>query len=158
MLFRSLMQTESILLEPYYTYRLEVPEECLGRAMTDIKMRLGTMQGPEMTDEYAALAGKAPVSAMQEYAKEVSAYTKGRGRLFLSYGGYDLCRNQEEAVREIGYDAGADVENPSSSVFCSHGAGTVIEWDHVAEWMHLESALPKKTVEKPEEGGVKQSF
>ncbi len=155
---QGLMQTESILLEPYYTYRLEVPEECLGRAMTDIKMRLGTMQGPEMTDEYAALAGKAPVSAMQEYAKEVSAYTKGRGRLFLSYGGYDLCRNQEEAVREIGYDAGADVENPSSSVFCSHGAGTVIEWDHVAEWMHLESALPKKTVEKPEEGGVKQSF
>ena len=142
---QGLKQASSVLLEPYYAYRLEVPKDCLGRAMTDLEMRHGTIEGPEISQESAILTGKAPVSELQEYAKDVTAYTKGGGRLFLSYGGYDLCHNQEEVIAQTGYDDAADLENPSSSVFCSHGSGYIVEWDHVAEHMHLESILKSGT-------------
>ena len=93
---QGLMQAECVLLEPYYEYRLEVPEAFTGRAMTDMKMRCGSMEGPDIKDGLAVLTGKAPVALLQEYAKEVAAYTKGNGRLFLSYGGYGACHNPEE--------------------------------------------------------------
>lgn len=142
---QGLRQAESALLEPYYAFRLDVPETCVGRAMTDIERCGGTMEGPEITDGRAMLSGKAPVCALREYAKEVAAYTKGSGRLSLSYGGYEICRNADEVIAQIGYDVDADVQNTADSVFCSHGAGHIVAWDRVPEAMHLESALSQKT-------------
>ena len=141
---QGLMQAECVLLEPYYEYRLEVPEAFTGRAMTDMKMRRGSMEGPDIKDGLAVLTGKAPVALLQEYAKEVAAYTKGNGRLFLSYGGYGACHNPEEVIGQTGYDPDADLLNPSGSVFCSHGAGQLVEWDRVKEFMHVESVLAAK--------------
>lgn len=141
---QGLMQAECVLLEPYYEYRLEVPEAFTGRAMTDMKMRCGSMEGPDIKDGLAVLTGKAPVALLQEYAKEVAAYTKGNGRLFLSYGGYGACHNPEEVIGQTGYDPDADLLNPSGSVFCSHGAGQLVEWDRVKEFMHVESVLAAK--------------
>ena len=156
---QGLKQAESILLEPYYEYRLEVPEQFTGRAMTDLKMRHASMEGPKLEEGMAVLVGKAPVASLQEYVKEVTAYTKGNGKLFLSYGGYDVCSNPEEVIERIGYDAEADLENPSASVFCGHGAGFLVEWDRVPEFMHLESILPHKEKEDSQQAVIAaQSF
>ena len=144
---QGLKQAESILLEPYYEYRLEVPEAFLGHAMTDLQLRHGSMERPAIRDGIAVITGKAPVSVMQEYAKELAAYTRGSGRLFLSYGGYDICHNPKEVIAEIGYDAEADLANPTGSVFCAHGAGYLVDWDQVPEFMHVESVLHKKSWE-----------
>ncbi len=144
---QGLKQAQSVLLEPFYEYRLEVPEGTVGRAMTDIEMRRGTMEGPEIQNGTAVLTGKAPVALFCEYAKEVAAYTKGSGKLFLSYGGYDVCHNPEEVIAQIGYDSEADSENPTGSVFCAHGAGFLVEWNRVPEFMHVESVLTKKSME-----------
>ena len=103
------MQAECVLLEPYYEYRLEVPEAFTGRAMTDMKQRHGSMDGPDIKNGFAVLTGAAPVALLQEYAREVAAYTKGNGRLFLSYGGYDICHNSEEVIVSAGYDPQADL-------------------------------------------------
>ena len=134
---QGLRQAKSVLLEPYYEYRLEVPAEMAGRAMTDLKLRQASIEGPEIWDGAALLMGKAPVALLQEYAKEVAAYAKGAGRLSLSYGGYGLCHNAEEVINEIGYDVDADLENTASSVFCTHGAGYIVEWDRVPEMMSV---------------------
>lgn len=147
---QGLMQAESVLLEPYYEYRLELPEGFLGRAMTDLEMRGAAMNAPKILDGTGTLAGKAPVSALQEYAKEVAAYTKGSGRLSLSYGGYGKCCNPDEVIAETAYDPLADLDNPAGSVFCSHGAGVYVEWDHVKEHMHLESVLQAPSKESGE--------
>lgn len=155
---QGLKQAESLLLEPYYVYRLHVPEEFVGRAMTDIKMRNGTMEGPEISDGEAFFTGRVPVACFQEYAKEMAAYTKGRGRLFFSYGGYGACHNSADVIAQIGYDDEADPDNPSSSVFCSHGAGYLVEWDRVPEFMHLESFLSgQKNERDAKDYGVLQS-
>lgn len=145
---QGLMQAESVLLEPYYAFRLEVPQQMVGRAMTDIEKMHGTFDTPQSEGELSILEGSAPAACMQDYQREVIAYTKGNGRLFCSLKGYEPCHNAEEVIKASGYDADRDTKNPSGSVFCSHGSGYNVSWDHVKEHMHIESVL---TVEKQEE-------
>ncbi len=142
---------ESVLLEPYYAYRLEVPEAMIGRAMTDMELKYGSIEGPEISGKTAVLTGAAPAALMQDYAKEVASYTKGTGRLHLSYGGYRECHNPEEVIAQIGYDSEADLEHPAASIFCQHGAGYYVEWDRVPEFMHLESILAGEAKEGEKE-------
>ncbi|MBQ7863500.1 MAG: TetM/TetW/TetO/TetS family tetracycline resistance ribosomal protection protein [Lachnospiraceae bacterium] len=136
---QGLKKAKSILLEPVYEFRLEVPQESVGRAMTDIGKMQGKFSDPEMTGNIAVLCGTAPVATMQEYPMEVAAYTKGEGRIFLSPGGYEPCHNEEEVIAAMGYDSEADLANPTGSVFCAHGAGFVVPWDEVENYMHLET-------------------
>ena len=138
---QGLMQAQSVLLEPVYEFRLEVPRELLGRAMTDMDKRCGSFSLREMGGETAALEGTAPVSTLWDYQKEVTAYTKGRGRLFCALKGYGPCHNASEVIEEKGYDPEGDLRNPTGSVFCAHGAGFNVPWDQVKDYMHLESAL-----------------
>ena len=145
---QGLRMAESILLEPYYKFRLEIPQQMVGRAMTDIEKMHGTFETPDTSKEMAVLQGVAPVSTMQGYQKEVLAYSKGMGRFFTTLNGYDICHNAEEIIEEAGYDPDHDLENPCGSVFCSHGAGYNVSWDEVPEHMHLESVLAKETEEE----------
>ena len=136
---QGLKKAKSMLLEPVYEFRLELPQECVGRAMTDIGKMQGKFADPEMTGKFAVLTGTAPVATMQEYPMEVAAYTKGEGRIFLSPGGYELCHNEEEVIASMGYDSEADLANPTGSVFCAHGAGFVVPWNEVENYMHVET-------------------
>lgn len=138
---QGLMQAESILLEPYYEFRLEISQDNIGRAMTDIERMHGNCNLPEIINEDAVLTGTAPVSTMNGYQTEVTAYTKGSGRLFCTLKGYAPCHNTEEVIAQSGYDAESDLANPSASVFCAHGAGYVVTWDEVNDYMHLDSVL-----------------
>lgn len=138
---QGLMQAQSVLLEPVYEFRLEVPMALVGRAMTDMDKRCGSFSLKEMGGEMAALEGTAPVSTVWDYQKEVAAYTKGRGRLFCSLKGYAPCHNAREVIEEKGYDPEGDPGDPTGSVFCAHGAGFNVPWDRVKDYMHLESAL-----------------
>ena len=135
---QGLMQAENVLLEPYYAFRLEIPSEMTGRALTDIQRMNGEFDGPETEDDMAVITGSAPVSEMQDYQREVTTYSRGRGKLFCTLKGYFPCHNQDEVVEVIGYDPERDVENPTGSVFCAHGAGFVVPWYEVEEYMHLE--------------------
>lgn len=141
---QGLKRAESILLEPVYEYRLEIPSEMVGRAMSDLQRMQADFSLPESEGEMSVLTGTAPVVHMQEYQKEVLAYTKGHGRLFCSLRGYEPCHNVEEVIEKIQYDSESDLENPTSSVFCSHGAGFNVSWDKVEEYMHT-SPQEKKT-------------
>ncbi|MDO4307157.1 MAG: TetM/TetW/TetO/TetS family tetracycline resistance ribosomal protection protein [Eubacteriales bacterium] len=143
---QGLKKARTILLEPYYEFRLEVPSEMIGRAMTDIQKMQGTINPPEIDGEMSVLTGTAPVSSMRDYQNQVISYTKGRGRMFCSLKGYAPCRNQDEVVETIGYDAERDLENPTGSVFCAHGAGFVVPWDQVEEYMHLEGGIDLEEV------------
>ncbi len=136
---QGLKKAKSILLEPVYEFRLEIPQESVGRAMTDIGKMQGKFSDPEMNGNLAVLCGTAPVATMQEYPMEVAAYTKGEGRIFLSPGGYEPCHNEEEVIAAMGYDSEADLANPTGSVFCAHGAGFVVPWDEVEHYMHVET-------------------
>ena len=138
---QGLMQASSVLLEPWYTYRLEIPTESLGRAMNDLQRMQGSFAQEANQGELAVLTGEAPVVEMRDYALEVSGYTHGRGRLLCSFGGYFPCHNQNEIIAQAQYDPTADLENTPDSVFCSHGSGTVVKWDQVPEHMHLPSCL-----------------
>ena len=138
---QGLMQAENVLLEPYYEFRIELPSENVGRAMTDIQNRFGKFEAPETLGEMTVLTGIAPVSTLSGYQKDVIAYTGGRGRISLTLKGYDLCHNQEEVVAARGYDSELDLANPTGSVFCAHGAGFVVDWDEVEEYMHMERTL-----------------
>jgi len=138
---QGLMQATSRLLEPYYDYTLTIPESMVGRAMTDIDRMNGTSELTESSDGIAVLNGRAPVATMHTYATEVAAYTKGEGILSLSMGGYALCHNEEEVIEKRRYNPDSDNRNPSSSVFCSHGAGTVIPWYEVFDYMHVPSCI-----------------
>lgn len=140
---QGLMGAESVLLEPVYEYRLEVPAESVGRALSDLQRMHGSLSAPEQSGDTAVLSGKAPVASMRGYQSEVLSYTKGRGRLFCSLSGYEPCHNAEEVLSASAYDPEADVENPTGSVFCAHGAGFVVPWNEVPEYMHLETALKK---------------
>ncbi|MBR2483776.1 MAG: NYN domain-containing protein [Oscillospiraceae bacterium] len=142
-----LMKAESVLLEPYYRFRLEVPMEEIGRAISDIRLRSGTFDAPEEEGGNMVLTGRAPVAVLRDYAQELAAYTRGRGRFHCTVEGYDLCHNPEEVIAEIGYDAERDTENTADSVFCAHGAGFVVKWTEVEEHMHLESCLKTETEE-----------
>lgn len=136
---QGLRKAKSQLLEPYYEFRLEVPSEQVGRSMTDIQKMLGEFDPPKTEGEMTVLTGSAPVVTMRDYQKEVISYTSGRGRLSCILKGYYPCHNQEEVVEAVGYDPEADLENPTGSVFCAHGAGFVVNWDQVEEYMHVES-------------------
>ena len=139
---QGLMQAESVLLEPWYVFRLELPAEQVGRAMADIQKRYGTFEAPLIEGERAVLSGRAPVSEMLDYPAEVQSYTGGRGRLALRLEGYYPCHNQEEVLADIGYDSEGDVDNPSGSIFCSHGAGFFVPWDQVPDYMHIKEKIP----------------
>ena len=138
---QGLMQAESVLLEPWYSFVLEVPAEQIGRAISDVRAMNGEIDSPEDTGGMMRLEGAAPVAGMNEYMQELLAYTHGRGRLSLTPGGYRACRDQQKIVDAIGYEAERDTDNPADSVFCSHGAGVNIPWDQVKDYMHLESCL-----------------
>ncbi|MDO4649420.1 MAG: TetM/TetW/TetO/TetS family tetracycline resistance ribosomal protection protein [Eubacteriales bacterium] len=133
-----LKKARSILLEPYYHFSLEIPADTLGRAMNDIQRMGGSLESPELEGDTAILKGRAPVSKMRSYQAQVTAYTRGEGRLFCSLGGYEPCAEQEEVVAGCGYDSERDLENPTGSVFCAHGAGFVVPWYEVENYMHLD--------------------
>lgn len=149
---QGLRKAKSQLLEPYYEFRLEVPSEQVGRSMTDIQKMFGEFDPPKTEGEMTVLTGSAPVVTMRDYQKEVISYTSGRGRLSCTLKGYYPCHNQEEVVEAVGYDPEADLENPTGSVFCAHGAGFVVNWDQVEEYMHVESGwnVPAGQETKPE--------
>ena len=149
---QGLRKAKSQLLEPYYEFRLEVPSEQVGRSMTDIQKMLGEFDPPKTEGEMTVLTGSAPVVTMRDYQKEVISYTSGRGRLSCTLKGYYPCHNQEEIVEAVGYDPEADLENPTGSVFCAHGAGFVVNWDQVEDYMHVESGwnAPAGQETKPE--------
>lgn len=141
---QGLMQAKSVLLEPYYNFRLEVPTEQIGRAINDIRMKNGTFDSPEESGGVTVLMGKAPVTCLNGYMSEVAAYTGGRGRLFLDVCGYDVCHNADEVIENSKYSPESDLENTPDSVFCAHGAGFNVKWDKVTEYMHIESCLPQQ--------------
>ena len=138
---QGLRKARSVLLEPVYEYRLEVPSDMVGRAMTDIQKMYGTFQGPEIEGEMSVLTGVAPVVTMGGYQSEVTAYTRGRGRLSCTLKGYQPCHNAEEVIEAAGYEPDADMENPTGSVFCAHGAGFVVNWDEVDTYAHIQTEL-----------------
>ena len=138
---QGLMQAQSVLLEPYYSFRMEVPADMIGRAMMDVENMHGKFAQPELGTEMAVLSGSVPVSTMQNYQVVLNSYTKGRGSLSCTLEGYGPCHNTEEVVEQCGYQAEEDVANPSSSVFCAHGAGFIVPWDQVEEYMHMDNVL-----------------
>ena len=147
---QGLMEAESILLEPWYNFRLEVPAEQVGRALSDLQRMHGRVEPPETAGDMAVLTGSAPVEQLRDYGREVAAYTRGRGRLSCTSGGYAPCHNQDEVVAAMGYDPERDVENPPGSVFCAHGAGYNVKWDEVKAHAHVDSGL-RLGEEPPEE-------
>ncbi|MBE6985740.1 MAG: GTP-binding protein [Ruminococcaceae bacterium] len=146
---QGLMQAESILLEPFYRFKLYVPASQIGRAINDIRAMGGTFASPEDRGEMMLLEGRAPVSEMQAYMSQVISYTKGQGKLLCEVDGYEPCHNAKEIIDKMQYDPETDVENTPDSVFCSHGAGINIKWNAVAEHMHLESVLRSKAPDTP---------
>ena len=148
---QGLMRAKSVLLEPWYSLRLEVPQDCVGRAMTDIQRMGGTFEGPEQMGEMAVLTGSVPVSELGGYWSEVAAYTQGRCRLSCTVEGYRPCHNEEEVVAAIGYEAERDTANPADSVFCSHGAGVNIPWNEVPDHVHLDSGWRSEEEQQEEE-------
>lgn len=144
---QGLKMVESVLLEPWYEFRIELPTDNLGRLMTDISQMGGSFEDPFTNDDISSIVGKAPVSKMRGYQTELSAYTKGRGKLSCFVCGYDKCANQDEIIDEIGYDSDADLENSADSVFCSHGAGFVVKWDKVREYMHIDTGFGNESIE-----------
>ncbi|MDO4454052.1 MAG: TetM/TetW/TetO/TetS family tetracycline resistance ribosomal protection protein [Eubacteriales bacterium] len=143
-----LKKAKSILLEPVYEFQMEIPAEKVGRAMTDIQKMHGTFQPPQIEGDTAVILGKAPVVTMRGYQTELISYTSGTGRMFCSLSGYEPCHNAEEVIEACAYDSEADLENPTGSVFCSHGAGFNVEWEQVEQYMHIESVLKKERSEK----------
>lgn len=154
---QGLMQAQSILLEPYYDFVLELPSEHVGRAMTDMSQREAETEAPEIDGNRALLKGRGPVSTLWDYAKEVAAYTRGEGSFSCVTGGYGPCHNAQEIVDEIGYIPEEDMANPTGSVFCSHGSGFYVEWDKVPQYMHVESVMGASG-ETPDEESVWQEY
>ena len=145
---QGLMEVESILLEPWYSFRLEVPAAQVGRAMSDLQRMGGDCQPPETAGELTVLTGSAPVAGLRDYGSAVAAYTRGMGRLSCTLKGYYPCHDQQAVVEALGYDPERDVDNPTGSVFCAHGAGYNVKWDQVKEMAHVDSGL---SLDKPPE-------
>ena len=147
---QGLMEAMSVLLEPYYEFRLEIPEEMTGRAMTDMEKLFADFTLTERAEGRCVLSGCAPVETMRDYQKEVYAYTRGQGSLTVRLKGYMPCHNADEVIEERHYDPEADLRNPAGSVFCSHGAGFVVPWNQVKEYMHVESCFAgdRKAIEE----------
>lgn len=143
---QGLKMAQSILLEPYYQFRLEIPATCLSRALYDIEQMHGTFEMPDTSLETIIIEGEAPVACMQNYYQEVIAYSKGKGKLSCSLKGYQPCHNQDEVIEKIGYDSETDMHHPTGSVFCAHGAGFYVSWDQVRSYMHVQSGWKEKTV------------
>lgn len=151
---QGLKSAESILLEPWYSFVLEVPSDQVGRAMSDIGQMNGSFEGPEAEDKQGMvrLTGTAPASEMRDYQREVWAYTKGRGRITFTLKGYEPCHNAEEVIEQIGYDSERDIDNPTGSVFCAHGAGFLVKWDEVQEHMHIKEDFLSEGSDEISEG------
>lgn len=130
------------ILEPYYAFKLEVPSEYVGRAMTDLERMKGTIEPPQLEGDNMLLSGVVPVATMQNYQREVVSYTKGRGRLSCVLQGYFPCHNAVEVVQETNYEAELDLADPTGSVFCAHGAGFVVPWYEVKHYMHIQTGIP----------------
>ncbi len=149
---QGLRSAESILLEPWYNFQLEIPAENIGRAMSDLQRMNADYEPAESDGQTAVITGSAPVAEIGGYQSDINSYTHGRGRFVCFLKGYEPCRNAEEIIEKIGYNCDSDVENTADSVFCSHGAGFVVKWDEVKNYMHLESVLkPDKPEDTPEE-------
>lgn len=138
---QGLKETESILLEPWYVFQLELPGKMAGRAMSDIEQLHGNCHVSRMEGEMTVLQGEAPVATLRNYQKDVMAYTKGQGRLFCSLKGYEPCHNPKEVIETMGYDSERDLNNPTGSVFCANGAGFLVNWNEVKEYMHIPSCF-----------------
>ncbi len=127
----------AVLLEPWYRFRLELPQEMLGRALSDVQRMSGESAAPQIADGLAVVEGAAPVSEMRDYAMDVNTYTHGEGRLALMFGGYRECHDEQAVVEAAGYDPEADLEHTPDSVFCAHGAGYTVKWYKVPEFCHV---------------------
>lgn len=149
---QGLKKTTSILLEPYYEFQLDIPNEYISKAIFDIETMHGTFEIKDATDTNSIICGKAPVSMMQDYQQKVTAYTKGKGKLICSLKDYEPCENQEEILAQIGYDSETDLEHPTGSIFCSHGAGYYVPWNEVKKHMHVKYCWkpeePKAIIQK----------
>ncbi len=148
---QGLMQADSILLEPYYEFRLEIPQEMVGRALTDIQRMAGEFAPPETEGDMAVIVGNAPVATMRDYQMEVTTYSKGRGRLSCIFQGYNVCHDAKQVQEQLGYDPERDQENPTGSIFCMHGAGFYVPWNDVPKYMHIESQRKKRQEENKRE-------
>ena len=153
---QGLMQAESVLLEPYYDFRLELPPECVGRAMTDLAAMGGETDAPESAGGEAVLTGFAPVAGLRSYAREVAAYTRGRGRLSCSLRGYEPCANTAAVIAAVGYDPERDAEEPTGSIFCEHGAGVYVPWNEVKARAHVPCVLQERSAEAAEAAPVRR--
>ncbi len=149
---QGLMEAQSVLLEPVYEFLLEIPEQMVGRAMTDIERMHGSFEPPQAEGGMAAIAGTAPAAKMQDYPREVIQYTKGEGRLSCTLKGYEPCHNAEEVIAQMGYEAERDLENSPDSVFCAHGAGFVVKWNEVRQHMHVDTPLSVRRILQEAEG------
>ncbi len=155
-----LMKAKSVLLEPVYEFRLEVPQHTVGRALSDIQRMNGKSQLPDMEGDMAIITGSAPVSTMGDYQKEVISYTSGKGKLFCTLKGYEICHNPDEVIEKCNYDAEGDIDNPTGSVFCEHGAGFVVPWYEVEEHMHIkayisdDAKISNETARVPSHGNI----
>ena len=148
---QGLMQAKNVLLEPWYDIRLEIPQEALGRAMNDLQQMGGEFSAPETAGDMVHLTGSAPVSKMRHYTREVITYTRGRGKLTCAFKGYAPCQEAEKVIAEIGYQCEHDLDNPADSVFCSHGAGFVVPWDQVKDYMHIQTGFGQKRLSQAAE-------
>ena len=155
---QGLKKAQSILLEPYYHFTIELPSENVGRAMTDIQKMSGSFELPQTQGDISIISGKAPISTMYDYSRELISYTRGKGRMFCESAGYEHCHNEEEVLAQIAYESESDLENPTGSVFCSHGAGFTVKWNEVEQYMHLhpETGLEEPAEETMEEPAKKQ--
>ncbi|MGN1315680.1 MAG: NYN domain-containing protein [Acutalibacteraceae bacterium] len=138
---QGLMQAQSVLLEPYYSFRFEIPSEQIGRAINDIRMKHGAFDSPKDLNGISILTGKAPVTTLNGYATEVAAYSGGRGKLICEVSGYDICHNEESIIESVNYSPESDLDNTPDSVFCAHGAGFNVKWDKVFEYMHIDPCI-----------------
>ena len=142
-----LMKSGCTLLEPYYKFRLEVPTSCVGRAMSDLQTRFAEFELEGSDTERIAICGRAPVSTLYDYTKDVISYTRGEGRLFCTSDGYEPCHNQDDIITQMGYDPEGDLENPPHSVFCAHGAGFTVHWSEVDSYKHLQVNIKDSSAE-----------
>ena len=128
---------QCVLLEPWYSYELEVPADRVGRALADLQRMNARFGAPEVTGDQARIVGEAPVATMRDYSLQVSAYSGGQGRLYLEVAGYEPCHNANEVIEAAAYEPEADLANTPDSVFCSHGAGYTVKWNEVPEHAHV---------------------
>lgn len=142
---QGLRKAESVLLEPYYDYELEVPSECVGRAISDLQHMSAEFNSPESIGDTSVITGCAPVSELNGYQSEIISYTRGRGRLSCTVSGYRECHNADKIIESIDYDCDSDIENSADSIFCSHGAGYIVKWNEAEEHMHIPSCIEKNS-------------